>query len=278
VIMKKQIRNLLLLLPCAPIFPLLHASAQSGTVTAAVATAVSPAVPDVVGIRPGMPAQAAYNALKARNPSVKIGIGQMNVPGLGEKPIVVSMAAQVTDARAPEIITLWLTIPPGPQVVFAVGRQLEYDPSKALLRTNVLESLRQKYGPETAESTVGPYWGFDEQGKHPDTAQLRQMNCMSIAHGNLMVAAPSGSTFPGATTLIYSPQAPNFCDSFIKVNATLEPFGAGPGEVGRITVMIWDMALERRTQVAYQAFLANGAAAQQRAELEKAKQRKGPDF
>jgi len=262
--MNTRIVKLSLSAVCALTFLPLHAGAQS--------------VPDVVGIRPGMSAQEAYNALKARNPNVKIGIGQMVVPGLGDKPIAVSMAAQVTDARAPEVITLWLTIPPGPQVVFAVGRQLEYDPSKALLRANVLEGLRQKYGPETDSNPVGPYWGFDEQGKHPDIAQLRQMNCMSVGHGNLTIAAPAGSSFPGMTTIIYSPQAQNFCDSFIKVNATLEPFGANPGEVGRITVMIWDLALERRTQAAYQAFLANGAAAQQKAELEKAKQRKGPDF
>ena len=41
------------------------------------------ALPDVAGIRPGMPAQEAYNLLKARNRNIKIGVGQMLVPGLG---------------------------------------------------------------------------------------------------------------------------------------------------------------------------------------------------
>ena len=243
--------------------------------------ALSPAagLPDVVGIRPGMPAQEAYNLLKARNLNVKIGIGQMVFPGLGEKPIPVEIAAQVVDAAAPEIITVWLTTPPGKQVVFAVGRTLDYDKSKALLRTKVLEGLRQKYGPETDSNPVGPYWGFDEQGKRPDTARLRQMNCMSIGHGNLTVTAPPAPTFPGLTTVLYSPGAVNFCDSFIKVNAQLTAsYGVDPSEVDHISVMIWDLALERRSQEAYQAFLANGDAARQKAELEKAKQRKGPDL
>jgi hypothetical protein len=52
-----------------------------------------------------------------------------------------------------------------------------------------------------------------------------------------------------------------------------------PGElVTRITVQITDLALARRSQFAYQNYLKNGAAAQNKEELDKAKQRKGPIF
>ncbi len=55
-------------------------------------------------------------------------MGQAPIPGFGDKLLVTEMRAQVTDPSAPETITIWLTIPPTKQVVFAVGRLLEYDP------------------------------------------------------------------------------------------------------------------------------------------------------
>src|SRR5262245_45702853 len=73
------------------------AAVEAGSQARPDATAVSAAMPDVVGVRPGMPAQEAYNALKARNANAKIGIGQFMMPGLGDKPTVTSMAAQVID-------------------------------------------------------------------------------------------------------------------------------------------------------------------------------------
>src|SRR5215471_12941456 len=117
------------------------AHAQARKEASSVPSGVSSALPDVAGIRPGMPAQEAYNLLKARNRNIKIGVGQMLVPGLGEKPIVTEMRALVEDASSPETLTVWLTTPPGKQVVFAVGRLLEYDPSQPLLRSKVLASL-----------------------------------------------------------------------------------------------------------------------------------------
>lgn len=240
---------------------------------------VSAALPDVVGIRPGMPAQEAYNALKARNPNVRIGIGQFLVPELGDKPIVTSMSAQVTDASSPEIITLWLTTPPSKQVVFAVGRQLEYDQSKPLLRSNVANGLRQKYGAETATAPGQIFWAYDEQGKRPNQAQMQQNNCMARAHFSFGVAAPASAKFDFFTPLLYSPGPAETCDSTVKVIAQLDgPNGTNSEYVSRITVTIVDQPLARRSQDAYQAFLANGAAARQKAELEKAKQRKGPEF
>lgn len=50
------------------------------------------ALPDVVGIRPGISAQEAYNLLKARAPRAQIGVGQIPVAGVTEKPVPVSLA------------------------------------------------------------------------------------------------------------------------------------------------------------------------------------------
>jgi hypothetical protein len=239
---------------------------------------VSSALPDVAGIRPGVPAEEAYNLLKARHPSIKIGVGQLQMQGLGDKPISAQISAQVVDASAPETISVWLTSPPGKQVVFAVGRILEYDPNQPLLRSKVVDSLRQKFGPETLDSGAEVYWAFDEQGRRPDAERMKQLNCISVGQGNLVPAPPQGPTFPAMTTIIYSPPALNPCDSFIKVNAELSSPGPDHTYVHRITLMICDLALERRSQEAYRAYLANAVNDRSKEELEKAKQRKLPKF
>jgi len=244
----------------------------------AAAPASSP-IPDLVGIRPGMPAQEAYAILKARNPSVRISMGQAPIPGFGDKPVVTEMRAQVIEPSAPETITVWLTIPPTKQVVFAVGRLLEYDHNQPLLRTKIMESLREKYGTETDTSNLQAFWAFDEHGRRPDAARLRQFNCASRGHGNLIVNAPEAPTFPAPSILVYSPEPDNGCEDLVKLNA----YFSGPGGtdftyVYNITVMLWDAHLQRQTQEAYQAYLANAGAAMSKEELEKAKQRKLPKF
>jgi hypothetical protein len=239
----------------------------------------SSALPDVAGIRPGMPAQEAYAILKARNPNIRISMGQAPIPGFGDKPVVTEMRAQVTDASAPETINVWLTIPPTKQVVFAVGRLLEFDQNQPLLRSKVLASLREKYGTETDLANWEAFWAFDEHGGRPDAARVKQLNCMSSGHGNLMIDAPQTATFPAPSILVYSPGADNGCEWLIKLNAYLSgPGGLDLTYVYNVRVMLWDVRLQRQTQEAYQAYLANAGAAKSKEELEKAKQRKLPKF
>lgn len=239
----------------------------------------SSALPDLVGIRPGMPAQEAYTILKARNPNIRISMGQAPIPGFGDKPVVTEMRAQVTDPSAPETITLWLTIPPTKQVVFAVGRLLEYDPNQPLLRSKIMESLREKYGTETDAGNWQAFWGFDEHGGRPDAARLRQFNCANRGHGNLIVKAPEAPTFPAPSMLVYSPEPDNGCEWLIKLNAYFTGRGGTDSTyIYNISVFLWDVRLQRQTQEAYQAYLANAGAAMSKEELEKAKQRKLPKF
>jgi hypothetical protein len=252
--------------------------AAEGQTKQGVASASS-ALPDLVGIRPGMPAQEAYTILKARNANIKISMGQAPIPGFGDKPVVTEMRAQVTDPSAPETITIWLTIPPTKQVVFAVGRLLEYDPNQPLLRSKIMESLREKYGTETDAGNWQAFWGFDEYGGRPDAARLKQLNCGSRGHGNLVISAPQTPTFPAPSILVYSPEADNGCEWLVKLNASFSGHGGLDSTyVYNVSVMLWDVRLQRQTQEAYQAYLANAGAAKSKEELEKAKQRKVPKF
>lgn len=268
-----RIRALLAIATCAFLGHIAYAQARQGAASA------PSAIPDVAGIRPGMSAEEAYKLLKARSPNIRIGIGQTPIPAFGEKPIVAEMRAVVEDRSAPETLTVWLTIPPGKQVVLAVGRVLEYDPSQPLLRSKVLDGLRQKYGPETENSLAQVYWAFDEQGRRPEAAPLKQANCGAIAPASLNIGAPQGATYPASSPLIYPLQPDSVCNAYIRVAA--EIVGAGGLDqtyARRITVMVWDLQLHRRAQQAYQAYLANGAKTQSAAELEKAKQRTVPKF
>jgi hypothetical protein len=79
--------------------------------------------------------------------------------------------------------------------------------------------------------------------------------------------------------LVYSPEADNGCEDLVKLNAHL----SGPGGVDftyvyNISVLLCDARLQRETQEAYQAYLANAGAAKSKEDLEKAKRRKLPKF
>jgi hypothetical protein len=247
-------------------------------INAAPPPAESPVHLDVDGISPGMPAQEAYNLLKARNPRIRIGVGQNQVQVVSDKPIPLTMAAEVMDPAAPEVITLWLTTPPRPQVVWAIGRVLEYDPKQPLSKDNVLASLRQKFGQEI--QTMGPttFWAFDEHGARANEATMRNLNCMNVSRWNLTVAAPQGPSFPAITPIICSPPVQlTPCDAVVEVKATL----LGPGTtpyVNRIVVLMSDLPLAYGSQRAYQAYLAHAGDAKAREEREKAKQRTAPKF
>jgi hypothetical protein len=257
-----------------------NVAAQSQTAPSASAprqSSASPvaALPDVVGIRPGISAQEAYDLLKARAPRAKIGVGQFPVAGVTDKPVPISMAVNIPEAEPSEVITVWLTTPPGSQVVWAVGRTILFEPNKQLLKSEVIAGLRQKYGREADEQYE--YWAFDEQGRRSDNAGQKGANCISRANWSLSVAPPEAATYASFTPLLYAPVPPNACSSLIEVRTELLS-SQNNGYVQQVTVIMSDLALARRSQEAYQAVLGNDEAARKKAELERARQQKGPTF
>ena len=177
-------------------------------VLAMVTPSIAQGVPDVVGIRPGMSAQDAYNALKARANGAKIGIGQMAMPGVTDKPVVVVMSMRVMGSSPGETIAVWLTLPPNNQQVWGIIRKLQFGPGKEMLKSALLDGLKQKYGAETDPN----YWAFDEQGGRVPTAGLRGNNCVNREQVNLGV--PEDTTAPvGVSPLIYTPAPEQPCSS-----------------------------------------------------------------
>ena len=132
-------------------------------------------LPDIVGIRLGMPAREAYAALQAKYPKVPLMTFALQLPTI-QKPILIDFAIGFSPVQSvEERIAVHVTPPPEKQVVWKVQR---FVGRQKIYRANVLASLREKYGKETAGFTNGTpvsnvdkdaadiWWIFDEQG-HP---------------------------------------------------------------------------------------------------------------
>lgn len=239
-------------------------------------------LPDVVGIRPGMTPQEAYNALKAHGNGGKVGIGQTIFNGVSDKPVVLIMSVRVLDASPAEVVTVYLTLPPLKQQVWAVGRTLTFEPEHEMLKSRLVDALKQKYGPEASNELRQQlgimdrnmhFWTFDEQG-----ARLDQVGgCLNSGLMNL--SQPNNPSEPQPITPLLSMMArPKGCSDLTTI---LTQFGGsmnGSEYTNLITLTLQDTALARRSHDAYDAYLANADEAKRKEELEKAKQQKAPVF
>lgn len=248
-------------------------AAQSRNQTASPTQAA--AVPDVVGIRPGIMPQEGYDLLKKRAAGGQIGIGQLPIAGVSEQPVPSLIAVNVLTPEGAEHITLWLTIPPSKQVIWAVGRTIQFDPDKRVLKRSVVEGLRQKYGPETDAGYR--FWAFDKQGRLVADAGSKGANCATRQDWTLFPAPPESATFSYVTPLLQPVGARTLCDSLIQVRATDDSTPSSE-YVSRVTVIISDLDLARSSQEAYRSFLANADSAKKQQEREKATERKAPVF
>ena len=234
---------------------------------------VSP-VPDLAGVRIGMTAQQAYDALKAHTNGAKISIGQNTIAGVSETPVPVGMAVKI-DSKVPmETITVWLTTPPSKQVVWAIAQEMNYPDANKLLKGPVLDALRKKFGSDLMTVPVFSYWAFNQQGM-PAGVAAQAGTCATRQDFSVSVAEPSGPTFPLGTPLIYAPGPPTPCDGLIEVRAQMR----GPDNfVTAVSVTEVDRSLARSAREAYYSYLGNAGAREQQQEVDRAKQQKAPVF
>ncbi|HEX9198433.1 MAG TPA: hypothetical protein VF865_02665 [Acidobacteriaceae bacterium] len=241
-------------------------------------TASAPAQPgptEIAGIRPGMTAQQAYDALKAHAHGAKIVTERLSINGVSETPIPVGMAVMIPDTLPAEIVTVWLTTPPSTQVVWAVGETMKYPDANQMLTESVLGALRKKFGAEqTANGGPTLYWTFDRQG-----SRRPEINAASCVTFNLNVTDPNAPTFSMARPPLYVPVPPKSpCDPLVSVTGLMEGPNNADRYVTRITLIVVDHALVRSNAEAYNVYLANAAAAKQKQDLDKAKEQKAPVF
>src|SRR6185369_2703138 len=140
---------------------------------------------------------------------------------------------QFLNGEQREYITLWLTLPPSKQVVWAVGRMIEFDENKQLLKSTVITGLRQKYGPET--DVEYRFWAIDQQGGRPAEAGRQGANCALRQNWNVAVAPPQAATYASATPLMVPMGPRTMCDSLIQVRAAYDSAVQKPEYVFRVT-------------------------------------------
>lgn len=220
-------------------------------------------LPEVAGIRPGISVQDAYKILNAHIPKGTIKVGQMRLPVTGYRATPVTLLFTVAGSpgsEPPEVIQLELTLPPEPQVVWAVLRRVIFEPGKEPKRTSLLSELQQKYGHEGYGMTtpiVNAYWVFDEQGKRAETGGEPYRNCATplppwdIGLDRSGLAARS-SSYSGYSLLLERPVATQSpCKPLVHVKALFQPAGAHGFElIEATTVGVIDAALASRAQAA----------------------------
>ena len=231
-------------------------------------------LPDVVGIRPGMSAQEAYNILKARSNGAKVGVAQAMLTGISQ-PVAVIMSVQAMGTSPAEVITVWLTFPPEKQVVWGIRRTLNFEAGKEPTRAAIMDGLRQKYGPEIHGGI--DYWDFDEQGGHPSVKDMTFNHCA----GQMDLSQPQDPANPQPTTpLINAYLGPlNACSNIISVRTEISRASNGSNELaGGVTVMLEDTPIARRSRDAYQSLVNKAADAAHKQQIDNANQQKKPVF
>jgi hypothetical protein len=252
------------------------ANAGSATAAAPPSAASGAALPDIVGLRPAIPAQQAYDFLKAydKEAHVYVSATPLGAPPMSPKPFPYQLAL-AQDPNAPtEVISVSLTLPPLKASVWRISRLTAFEAGKAPTVENVVASLRAKYGPEAvlignanmaANSKLA--WYFDETGKRVERpGGLSPASCAGQL-GPTDEAGILADNHNLAYTLLQpldNRQGVGECRAVVVVSAQMTPV---PGTanfrvVGRLRVTVADLPLEARAHAATLAWIAKGKTAE----------------
>jgi hypothetical protein len=243
-----------------------NVAGDQGRGAAHLQTSDSRALPDIIGLRPGISLQDARTLLRAHNPKAQLQVGQVEIPELAGRRFpgtLLFKSPALSGTEAPEIIDLELTLPPERPIVWGIVRRLVFEGNQ-VLRSNLLAQLRQQYGGESYGITmpvVNLYWAFDEEGRRVDTGASFP-NCAvpgvwDIRPGRTDASAAS-STFPASSLLMSPPERnPGPCRPLVYVKAILQPSGQrGLELIESSTVAVINGALAARAQAATAAHRA----------------------
>ena len=250
--------------------------------------------PDILGVRTGMTPEQAYEVLKRIDVTHRVTVGQVPIPALlGNKTAVYGMAPESRNSGGDEIMSVWISMPPNPQQVWSVQRQ--FNGSIHTTMQQIVDSLRQKYGPETSSgllpSQPSLFWIYDGKGQlvDPATGKRIQKDCgnyglQPIPMGN-MPGPPAGQVQPGAVSLAYAVSGPGIsltdqndptkhldCQGWIQIHANASG-GMNNGVFNdTLFISITDFGIQKRAAYALNQFLKGVANKQLQQDLNKANQ------
>ena len=253
--------------------PAKGAPATTGAVPVQQGKAAAAGLPDIIGIRLGMPLREAFTILQTTHPSEKLGTSAISMPGI-EKPVLSDFFFPISSSGQ-ERVDVYMTPPPNQQVVWKVKRQLA---RQKIYRANLISSLREKYGKEAATSPLvandqqltDMWWVVDEQGR-PSSQQ-------PYANGRLIVndcLGPAGSWFApdNLERMLANPDLKrDWCDSYgIGIHASIS---YGAEITSEFAVEIFHYPLAMRSAKAETTFVNDAVKRQQQQQINQFKQAK----
>jgi len=271
--------------------------ANSGAVAQTPAPAANGKGPDILGIRTGMSPEEAYAMLKNIDPAKRVTVGQVPIPPLlGDKAAVYGMAPEnLNGGSINENVQAYITLPPNPQQVWRVHRQL----SNSIHTTGVqlVASLREKYG---QEYYLGPgavpgaiIWLYDQQGRSANGTRppMTLKNCVfSYMQASGIWSFPGGAQFilpgvlPGTVvngpvqiSALLDPTKNPPCLGLVMVRAEISGGVLSTGVYNyNLDVTLTDYTIQNNSAYALNVFLESGVAKKQQQDLDKAKAQSGP--
>ncbi|HEX3107306.1 MAG TPA: hypothetical protein VHQ22_22920 [Terriglobales bacterium] len=139
---------------------------------------------DIVGIKLGMTPQQVTAAVNAYDSSLKIEVltarlyhpTKVNFDPVPHYMFVHSVNQRQQTGQV-ERIVVEFTTPPGHPVVEEVQRYIIFPLGQPVLSSNLLGSLRKKYGQENSGSPDQPVWVYDSNGKLLSQVSGTQASC-----------------------------------------------------------------------------------------------------
>lgn len=237
-------------------------------------------LPDIVGFRPGMTAQEAYDKLKAYDTRARVKAGQTRIAQFGDKPLTYTLQMSENGETSAEVIETDLTLPPTKQIVWRIIRRFAFDTGKEMLPENLLASLREKYGHESlAANPSEAIWFFDAQGQPAQEGgglKFNNCNVLDVANDVDQSIDQYGGLISGnrVAPIVRGTPEQELCRKLIKVEAhwNVGPVG-GLYRVQSFVVAVSDFALEAPAHEATSDFIANANSTQQQNTVDRAQQR-----
>jgi hypothetical protein len=251
-------------------------------------------LPDIVGVRIGMPVRQAYMVLQSAYPSKKLDTTSLRYPTIPQ-PVLDGFSFGFNPVPLPdERINVDITPPPNQQVVWRIQRLL---PKLKIHRSSVIGSLREKYGKE-ALATNGPgmngafaddqhaaelWWYFDEQArpaKGPSESGYGPLQTCRLRFSNYSDQADAMSFSPGnrwfstlterSGQLLDSPDWCNTVGTIVTARFNAEEI------ITVLDVEMYSIPLATRSSKAQVEWLKNLEKIQRQQEIERSKQQAKP--
>ena len=241
-------------------------------------------MPDILGIRLGMPAREAEAALRAQYSKGTYRAWAYPLPPIPEQlTLGFTMNVDAVGVAGNDKGSVEITAPPNPQVVWRVSRGTN---AMHVNRATLLASLREKYGKETLALQNGGapaandgqiytlYWLIDERGQRaaPPRPLTSLQSCeISFPRG----ASPDMELFHGERTIDGQLQDPWARSSCIGTIVNIQAWeGRDPQIIELMYATVVDIPLYLRSGAATGAWWKAAAERARQQELEKTKQNK----